>query len=283
MATDQHNREENDGAYGSREAAEGWRRGAAERARYLGPATETMLDMANISIGSRVLDVAAGTGEQSLMAARRVGPSGSVLATDIAGKMLKIAAEAAHQAGLSNFTTQVMDAQQLDVEPESFDAAISRLGLMFVPDLQGALAGIRRALKPGGKLAAIVVSSAGRNRYLALPLEIGCRHGRRPASALDGIGVFSLGSPAVLEAALMRAGFANVAVQAVPIRRRFASRAEAVQDKRNSCPEVGDLMADLSDAEREIAWAEIEQAISQFEGPDGVDVVGEILIGAGTK
>jgi len=242
-----------------------------------------MLDMANISIGSRVLDVAAGTGEQSLMAARRVGPSGSVLATDIAGKMLKIAAEAAHQAGLSNFTTQVMDAQQLDVEPESFDAAISRLGLMFVPDLQGALAGIRRALKPGGKLAAIVVSSAGRNRYLALPLEIGCRHGRRPASALDGIGIFSLGSPAVLEAALMRAGFANVAVQAVPIRRRFASRAEAVQDKRNSCPEVGDLMADLSDAEREIAWAEIEQAIGQFEGPDGVDVVGEILIGAGTK
>ena len=283
MATDQHNREENDGAYGSREAAEGWRRGAADRARYLGPATETMLDMANISIGSRVLDVAAGTGEQSLMAARRVGPSGSVLATDIAGKMLKIAAEAAHQAGLSNFTTQVMDAQQLDVEPESFDAAISRLGLMFVPDLQGALAGIRRALKPGGKLAAIVVSSAGRNRYLALPLEIGCRHGRRPASALDGIGIFSLGSPAVLEAALMRAGFANVAVQAVPIRRRFASRAEAVQDKRNSCPEVGDLMADLSDAEREIAWAEIEQAIGQFEGPDGVDVVGEILIGAGTK
>ena len=283
MATDQHNREESDGAYGSCEAAEGWRRGAADRARYLGPATETMLDMANISIGSRVLDVAAGTGEQSLMAARRVGPSGSVLATDIAGKMLKIAAEAAHQAGLSNFTTQVMDAQQLDVEPESFDAAISRLGLMFVPDLQGALAGIRRALKPGGKLAAIVVSSAGRNRYLALPLEIGCRHGRRPASALDGIGVFSLGSPAVLEAALMRAGFANVAVQAVPIRRRFASRAEAVQDKRNSCPEVGDLMADLSDAEREIAWAEIEQAIGQFEGPDGVDVVGEILIGAGTK
>lgn len=151
MATDQHNREENDGAYGSREAAEGWRRGAAERARYLGPATETMLDMANISIGSRVLDVAAGTGEQSLMAARRVGPSGSVLATDIAGKMLKIAAEAAHQAGLSNFTTQVMDAQQLDVEPESFDAAISRLGLMFVPDLQGALAGIRRALKPSSR------------------------------------------------------------------------------------------------------------------------------------
>ena len=283
MATGQHNRDENDGAYGSREAAEGWRRGAAERARYLGPATETMLEVASIGIGSRVLDVAAGTGEQTLMAARRVGPSGSVLATDIAAEMLKITAEAAHQAGLSNVTTRVMDAQQLVVEPESFDAAISRLGLMFIPDLQGALTSIRRALKPGGKLAAIVVSSAEKNRYLALPLEIGCRHGRRPASALDGIGVFSLGSPAVLETAFMKAGFSNVTVQAAPTRRRFASRAEAVQVKRNSCPEVGDLMADLSDAEREMAWAEIEQAISQFEGPNGVDVPGEVLIGAGTK
>jgi ubiquinone/menaquinone biosynthesis C-methylase UbiE len=89
--------------------------------------------------------------------------------------MLKIAAEAAHQAGLRNVTTGVMDAQQLDVDAASFDAAISRLGLMFIPDLPAALAGIRRALKPGGKLAAIVMSSAEKSRYVVLPLEIACR------------------------------------------------------------------------------------------------------------
>src|SRR5262249_45105236 len=150
-------------------------------------------DMANLVIGSRVLDVAAGTGEQTILAARRVGPTGSVLAIDIAGDMLKIAAEAAHQAGLSNVTTQVMDAQQLDVVVESFDAAISRLGLMFMPDLPGALARIRSALKPGGRFAAIVTSS--KSRYIALPLEIACRHAHRPASALDKIGFFSLSGP----------------------------------------------------------------------------------------
>jgi ubiquinone/menaquinone biosynthesis C-methylase UbiE len=142
-----------DGAYGSHEAAEGWRRAATTRAQSVGLATEIMLNMANIVIGSQVLDVAAGTGEQTILAAKRVGPTGSVLATDIAANMLKIAAEAAHQAGLSNVTTQVMDAQQLNVKAESFDAAISRLGLMFIPDLPGALADIRRALKPDGKLA----------------------------------------------------------------------------------------------------------------------------------
>src|SRR5215470_17708477 len=119
MGTDQHNRDEADGAYGSREAAEAWRRGAASRAQSVGLATDMMLDMANLVIGSRVLDVAAGTGEQTILAARRVGPTGSVLAIDIAGDMLKIAAEAAHQAGLSNVTTQVMDAQRLDVVVES--------------------------------------------------------------------------------------------------------------------------------------------------------------------
>jgi SAM-dependent methyltransferase len=283
MEPGQLNRDEGGRAYGSREAAEGWRRNAAKRAQRLGPATETMLNMANLVIGSRVLDVAAGTGEQTILAARRVGPAGSVLATDIAANMLKIAAEAAHQAGLSNVTAQVMDARQLDVEPESFDAAISRLGLMFVPDLPAALAGIRRALRRGGKLAAIVVSSAEKNPYVALPLEIACRHGHRPASALDTIGLFSLGSPAVFEAAFTNAGFSNVTVQAVPTLWRYPSRAEALQDRKNSCPEVGVLMADLDDIERERVWSEIEQAIGQFEGPNGIEVSGEVLVGAGTK
>jgi hypothetical protein len=73
-----------DGAYGSREAAEGWRRGATTRAQSVGLATEIMLNMANIVIGSRVLDVPARTGKQTILAAQRVGPTGSVLATDIA-------------------------------------------------------------------------------------------------------------------------------------------------------------------------------------------------------
>ena len=91
-----------------------WRGSATTRAQSVGVATETMLNMANIILGSQVLDVAAGTGEQTILAVRRVGPTGSVLATDIAAQMLKIAAETAHQVGLSNVTTQVMDAHQLD-------------------------------------------------------------------------------------------------------------------------------------------------------------------------
>jgi hypothetical protein len=74
-----------------------------------------------------------------------------------------------------------------------------------------------------------------------------------------------------------------VTVHVVPTRRWYPSRAEALRDRKNSCPEAGELMAHLSDAERERAWSEIEQALGQFEGPNGVEVSGEVLVGAATK
>src|SRR6187549_1698611 len=80
-------------------AAEAWHRWGSTLAKWLGPATETMFDMAGVRSGSRVLDVAAGAGEQTLVASRRVGPSGHVLATDISENILEFAGEEARQAG----------------------------------------------------------------------------------------------------------------------------------------------------------------------------------------
>ncbi len=70
------------------DAAEAWYRWRPTLSAWLGPATEMMLDMAGITVGSRVLDVAAGAGEQTIRAARRVGPGGHVVATDIAPNIL---------------------------------------------------------------------------------------------------------------------------------------------------------------------------------------------------
>lgn len=89
-----------DPSYASQSGAAAWEQGQVSRDGLLGPATETMLDLASIGPGDRVLDVAAGTGEQTLAAARRVGPSGHILATDVAAAMLERAAASAGQAGL---------------------------------------------------------------------------------------------------------------------------------------------------------------------------------------
>ncbi len=95
-------------------AAEAWDRWAPLLARWLGPATEAMLDMAAVGPGARVLDVAAGAGEQTLAAARRVGPKGYVLATDISPAILRFALRAARQAGLTQVETLELDGERHD-------------------------------------------------------------------------------------------------------------------------------------------------------------------------
>jgi ubiquinone/menaquinone biosynthesis C-methylase UbiE len=283
MTANRHSDDQGGGTYGSAAAAEGWRRSGAARAEFLGPITERLLDLAGIELGSRVLDVAAGTGEQTVLAARRVGPNGSVLATDIATRMLAGAAEAARHSGLGNVETRVLDARSLDLEPESFDAAISRLALMLIPERAKALAGIRRALKPGRKLAALVLGTAEESPFIAFPLEIAGRRAGTPLVQFDDPGMFALGDPAVLRAAYERAGFREVAVEEVSVQRRFASLAVAMQNCRDILPEVSQLMVHLSETERDKAWVEIEEAMRQFEAAEGFVVPQAYLIGVGTK
>ena len=141
------------------ERAERWSRMQAQRGETYGPATERMLDLANLRNGNRVLDVAAGTGDQTLLAARRVGPNGYVLAIDISTAMLTNAAEAIRKAGLTNVETRIMDAENLDLDENSFDAVICRLGLQSFPNPPKAIRGMRQVVKLGGKVAALVRST----------------------------------------------------------------------------------------------------------------------------
>ena len=280
--TEQAREAQGGGTWGPREAAAEWRRGAAARVQAFGPATEMMLDLVKVAEGSRVLDVGAGAGDSTLVAAQRVGSSGRVLATDISASMLEIAAESARQVGLNNVDTRVMDAQRLDLEPDSFDAAISRNCLMLIPNYQQALTEIRRVLKPGGRFAAIVFSTPDRCPYLSIPHAVVFRVGRLTAPAPERFGEFRLGAPGMLEDAYRTAGFQEVSVHTVPIRRRFPSLAEAMQYTRGPLP-LRELMVRLSDAEQVQAWAEIERALGQFVGPNGFESTEELLIGVGTK
>ena len=146
-------------------AAESWHRWAPTLEAWLGAATETMLDMAAVAPGARVLDVAAGAGGQTLAAARRAGPDGRVLATDISSNILAFAERSAREAGLGNVETRVVDGEQLGVEPGTFDAVISRVGFIYFPDQHGAFVGMRHALRPGGRLAGIVYSTPEANAF----------------------------------------------------------------------------------------------------------------------
>jgi SAM-dependent methyltransferase len=264
-------------------AAEAWQQGEASRARQFGAPTERMLDLAGVRPGARVLDVAAGTGDQTLLAARRVGPNGSVLATDVSASMLESAANAARAAGLVNVGTQVVDARHLDLPPASFDSAICRNGLQWIPEPEAVLAGIWAALISGGKLAVLVHGARERNAFVILPAAIIRRVGSLPEPSPAEPDHCVLGGPGDLEAAFRHAGFQEVVVHPVAIDRRFPSATEAAVVCREDSAYLRNLAAPLSDAQREQAWREVAQAFEQFAGPDGVDLSSESLIGVGTK
>src|SRR4030081_3282681 len=237
--------------WASAEAGEVGRQGAARRAQTLAIATERMLEQAALRPGLRVLDVAAGTGDQTVLAARVVGPRGAVLATDISASMLDAAAQATREAGLDNIVTHVADASALDLPSDSFDAAICRFGLMFVPDVAAALGHVLRVLKPGARFAALVWSTEDKNPYIGLQLKLVREMDRMPSPPPSLARTVSLSAPGQLEQAFRAAGFANVNVSAIATPRNFESVEDAITAMRQTSPAQGELGREMNDAERE--------------------------------
>jgi ubiquinone/menaquinone biosynthesis C-methylase UbiE len=250
---------------------------------WLGEATTLMLDAAGIHTGSTVLDVAAGAGGQSLAAARRAGPTGSVLATDISPTILRYAAAAATCAGVTTLRTRELDGEQLDVEPAGFDAVVSRLGLMYCPDQARTLSGMHRALRPGGRLSIVVFSTPDRNGFFSTPISIARRRAQLGPSAPGQPGPFCLGSPGVLERLFHQAGFHDVGTQLVPAPLRLPRAADCLRFLRESAGALHQMLTGLSPAERDETWQEIETELSRFERPDGFDGPCELIVGWGTK
>src|SRR5262249_36475450 len=228
--------------WSSSEVAEHWQQDVQRRRQDMAEATQRMLEAAGLGPGDHVLDIAAGTRGQSVFAAPIVGPGGSILATDISAEMLGIAARVAQQEGLTNITTRVMDAQQLDLRDNAFDAVICRLALMLIPNLQSALREIRRVLKPGCKLAALVWSAPENNPLFSLPLAIVSKYAREALSPLPHL--CALSDPTVFEWELMEAGFSEVRPHARPLHSHCASLDASLRAKASRL--TGGVMAQHS-------------------------------------
>jgi len=265
-------------------AAAAWNRWGPFVGQWLGPATERMLDLAGVNSGRRVLDVAAGAGEQTLRAAQRVGPMGHVLATDISPAILEYAATAARELGLTNLATRELDGESLDMLPaESFDVVMSRVGLIYFPNQQKALGGMKHVLKIAGCIAAMVYSTPENNAFFSIPVGIIRRRAKLPPPLPGQPGPFSLGSDGVLAEALQRAGFRDVIVQKMDAPVRLPSAAECVRFERESFGALHQMMYTLSEAERTDTWDEIEHELERFENQDGFAGPCEMLVAVGVK
>ncbi len=264
-------------------AAEAWDRWEPTIEDWLGAATEAMLDCARVGSGSRVLDVAAGAGGQTLAAVRRVGPSGRVLATDLAPAILAYADARLRNAGYENVETAEMDGEHLDVPPGSFDAVISRVGLIYFPDRQAALQSMLRALAPGGRVAALTYSTPERNGFFSVPISVIREHAQLPPPLPGRPGPFSLGTQEVAEQALIDAGFVDVESMLVPAPLRLPSAATCRLFEQDSFGALHQMLSGLDEAGREAAWTEIDTRLRAFETADGFVGPCEMLVVGGSR
>jgi SAM-dependent methyltransferase len=177
-----------------------------------------------------------------------------------------------------------MDGEHLDLPDASLDAVISRLGLIYFPDQAGALREMHRVLVPGGRVAAIVYSTAEANGFFSVPVSIVRKHARLGPPLPGQPGPFSLGNPGVVEAALTRAGFQNVKAERIAAPLRMASATDCLRFEKESFGALHQMLSALDAGEREAAWADVATALHQFEqGPSGFVGPCELLIAVGTK
>lgn len=265
-------------------SAAGWDAHTPAIRAWLAEATEAMLDMAQIGSGSRVLDVAAGAGDQTLDIAQRVGAGGFVLATDLSPAILALAGQRAQAAGCHQVETRVADGESLPVQSESFDAAVCRLGLMFFPDPLRGLRQMRRALHPGGGICTMVFSRPEQNPCIAILMSTALRHAGLPArDPCQPGGLLSLGKPGLVDELFRAAGFCDIATTTLQAPFRLPSTRHYLDFVRSSASPVQQILGALSPGAAQAAWAEIEERLGAFTTSSSWAGPNELLLTAARR
>jgi SAM-dependent methyltransferase len=225
-----------------------------------------LVELAGVRSGSRVLDVAAGCGEPALTAARIAGPEGRVVATDISAEMLAFGRERAAAAGLGNVEFVQADASSLDFPRASFDAAVSRWGIIFEPEAEAAAARIRGFLKPGARMAISSWGEPDQVPFLSIPMRTTRERLGVPPAPAGTPGPLSRPTRAALGGLLEGGGFSNVAVEQDEVTYEFDSPEQFTAYVRAIAAPVRAMIEQYAGEAQEEAWDTITQAASQARG-----------------
>jgi ubiquinone/menaquinone biosynthesis C-methylase UbiE len=197
--------------------AEGWHRRDELLRKGAAPVSEWMLARAGIAEGHQVLDIASGTGEPAISAARLVGDKGRVTGTDLVEEMLVFAREKAQQAGLANIEFNCSDGEALQYDPESFDAVTIRWGLMFMPEPEVCLTSVYKLMKQGGRISIACWSDPDKNPFISLLTETLGKYMDLPKPAPGAPGIFAFADPERLRDVIQAAGFRDIELQEMEI------------------------------------------------------------------
>lgn len=264
-------------------AATGWRKWNELIDSAASGISERLVELAGIGPGDRVLDVAAGYGEPSLSAAKRVGADGTVVATDISAEMLAFGRERAEAAGLENIEFMKADASTLDFPKESFDGALSRWGIIFEPDGEAAAERVRGFLKPGARMAISSWGPPDRVPMLGVPMKTAMARLNVPPPRPGTPGPLSRPTPEAIGGLLEGGGFTDVEVEEVEVVMPFESPEMFTIFVREIAPPITALIEPHPEDVQKETWEAITEAAREFAADDGtVTLTNQALMAAGT-
>jgi enediyne biosynthesis protein CalE5 len=249
--------------------------------------SKRLIELAEIKQGSRVLDIATGIGEPSITAAKLIGKNGHVLAIDISPQVLSVAKERSITIGLQDLIDfREGDAETTDLPSSTFDAALCRFGLMFLPNVKAGLTNIHNSLVKGGRFAAAVWASPDKVPFISLPYNILLKEANNSPPPPTAPGPFSLADEKLLKDYFTGAGFKDVAIERNKMIFNFNSPEEFTNFVCETASPVQGMLSNQSEErKKEILKAITEMAANNYldKDSDSISFRNEAICIVGTK
>lgn len=242
--------------------------------------TNALLDRVSPQAGERVLELAAGPGSLGAEWSTRVGPTGTVLLSDVAPGMIEVARR--RTAALANVSVVALDASHIDRPAQAFDVVACRMGLMFVPDPSVALAEIRRVLDTGGRVGVMTWASLEANPWMTVVGMAAMANGLVSGGPPIGPGgIFSLSDPEHLATLLGTADFVDVEVHEFDIAFHADDVDAHVRRVGSLAGPLAAVLATATEEQRAAVVATASQLAERYVTSGGVDLPGRALVATG--
>ena len=268
-----------------RDSAFYWKKHAGTIRIMFGPITQALMDDAGLLEGDAVLDIAGGAGEPSLTIAETVGPTGSVTCTDVTAEMVAAAESEAQLRGLTNVAFQQCAADSLPFESNSFDAVVSRLGVMFFPDPFAALREMLRVTKPEGAISLAVWAKSELNPFSYLITNVVARHFEAAASAdPNAPGAFRFAEPGSLARILADAGAVEVKERVLKFDVTAPITPEQFWELRaETSGTLREKLATLSPLKANSLAQEAQEAVREYFSHNKMSIPAQMIVVTGRK
>ncbi|MCA1577340.1 MAG: class I SAM-dependent methyltransferase [Acidobacteria bacterium] len=266
------------------ENASAWQKHNATIRTMFAPLTAAMIEEAGITGGRKVLDVAGGPGEPSLTIAETVGPAGSVMCTDAVAEMVAAAETEAKRRGLTNVAFRQCLADSLPFDDNSFDAVVSRLGVMFFPDVPAALREMLRVLKPQGALCFAIWGKNELNPFTFCVQNVISRYVEMPPVGPDDPGAFRFAESGKLAGLLAQAGAVDVRERELNFRLEAPISVQQFWEMRSATSgTLREKLATLSEDEARRAALEVQESVQEFFPNGQMSFPAQMLLISGRK